>query len=480
MVHAKVKHLAIWLAVGVLWTGLSGCGVSQILQPEQTQNPGGDQNTVVARRGNLELTASGSGTLTVLSRVEMTFDIQGVLEEILVDAGDEVEEGQLLARLEEEPYREQLVDAERNLRELTSKAAVADAGFALAEAKKAVQNIEAELKLLISPYVYKAEQRLEEAKQEQLDAQKEAEDNPSEQAQQRIADAEDAVNRAELSLSLNQETYEEQYIPEYFNYPWRDRWGRWHDYYAPPSEHEIALIRAELADARAQVEEMEIYVATLKGEPIPEGATGARLKALQEARDAVSDARQNLESIQLLAPISGVVLEVNGQVSEKVAAEPILTLAKLDPPTLEVTFDESDWSLVKKGNAVEVMFDALPEMVYHGWVSRVEPMLISQQGEGADVVGAVVTLDTFDNGWADLPLGSAAAVEVTGDKSEDTVLLPIAGLQEEQGNKGIVYFVEDGDVQKREVKLGLRDSLFVEVISGLKVGDTVVIDKVED
>ncbi len=70
------------------------------------------------------------------------------------------------------------------------------------------------------------------------------------------------------------------------------------------------------------------HLAALKGEEIPANATGARLAALQAARDAIAAIQQRLDATRLTAPIDGVVTRVSITVGEYAAqAQPLFSSA---------------------------------------------------------------------------------------------------------------------------------------------------------
>lgn len=292
-----------------------------------------------------------------------------------------------------------------------------------------------------------------------------------------VIEAQEAVDHAELSLALNWETYYEEYVPDFFNFAWRDRFGFWHDYYDPPSELEVSEVWAELAAAEARVEEAEYYLEALTEGSISEEAYGSRITELEKAAESVAEARDNFEAATLTSPTGGMVIEINLVEEESIGTKKVITIARMDPPTLEASLDEGDWSLVKEGNRVEVVFDALPEKIYVGEVSFVDPSL--QASRDTNVVNALVALDVSDTGWAGLPLSSAASIEVIAGETSDAVLLPIDGLRESSGDRGIVLVENSGEFMSREVELGLWDVLYVEVLDGLNAGDVVLIGELE-
>jgi HlyD family secretion protein len=432
------------------------------------------QDKVIVAHGNIRLSAFGSGVLTTATEKTLKFEISGIVKAILVESGDEVAEGQLLVLLDDTTRRETLANAEAVLHELTSDAAVAEARLEIAQAQKAVLTAQSTLMFYLSPYVYKAEIRLRDAEGELQAATSEAALNPSDKTDQKVREAQKTVDDAALSLEMDQDTYQKEYVPDFFNFPWWDRFGFRHDYYDPPSETEIALAWAELAQAEARLDEAQDYLDVLLKGVVPDTATGSNLITLENAKKAVSEASWNLENTKLTSSLDGVVIHNDFQEYEQVGSTEGITIAQLDPPTLEASFDEGDWSLVKAGNPIEVTFDALPEKTFRGQIVFVDPSL--QTHQYTSVVSARVELDTSLTGWTDLPLQSSASIEVIAGEVKDALLVPLEALIEDSGNRGAVLLLENGEYSRIEVELGLRDALYVEVLEGLSEGDVVFVE----
>jgi multidrug efflux pump subunit AcrA (membrane-fusion protein) len=110
--------------------------------------------TAQVQRGDIIITADGSGTLVPASEVDLGFRSGGVVAGVLVAVGDHVEAGQLLARQEDADAQDQVAQAEINLRqaelkldELTQEADPAD----LAAVQASLASAKAELTRLTSP-----------------------------------------------------------------------------------------------------------------------------------------------------------------------------------------------------------------------------------------------------------------------------------------------------------------------------------------
>ncbi|MCK4490116.1 MAG: biotin/lipoyl-binding protein, partial [Anaerolineales bacterium] len=327
----SLKFNKYWTLSILVVVVLASIGIYQLVRPNPELDSGISQTTSTIRRGDIRLSTIGSGTMISAVEIKLAFENRGVVEEILVEVGDEISEGQILVVLDDEDLQKTLDLAEGKLRELTSDVAVSSAALELAEAQKAVLSAESELKFLISPYVYKAEIRLREAELELQNAIQDAALTSSDEAESRVLEAKYAAEEAAMILDLNWQTYEEEYVPDIFNFPWRDRFGFKHNYYDPPSETEVAVVRAELAASEARVEEAESYLAALTGSVIPENASGTQLTALEKAGEAVVDAQEKLEASRLAAPFAGMVMNLDLQVLDKVNTNPILTIVQLEP-----------------------------------------------------------------------------------------------------------------------------------------------------
>ncbi|MCK5794033.1 MAG: efflux RND transporter periplasmic adaptor subunit [Anaerolineales bacterium] len=438
--------------------------------------------SATARKGDITLYAAGAGTLIPAAEVDVSFDIsenvQEELVELLVGVGDKVEVGDVLARLDDSDRQENLTDAQRDLRELTSASAMAGIEKELANTKIDLEDNISNFVGLISPAVYKAESYVEDYTFALAEAQAVADASSSDENDQLLKTAEQNLKWSESNLSVQLEYYKDEYLPENFeDYYWDDNDNKVY-FTAAPTEAEIASVRAEISLAEASIAELEILLAALKNnEDLPEEATGSQVSAIRQARQAVDDALEDLEATNLVAPLSGTVTQLNANVSEMVGNEVVMVISDLTPPTLEAYFDESDWKNIQEGFPVEVIFDALPDAIFEGQVVHVNPGLVSQNN--TTVVYSVVELDTSQTGWNGLPIGSAAGVDVIGGKAENAILVPVEALREISEGEYAVFVMEDGVPRMKLVEVGLQDLIYAEIISGIKQGDVVTTGQVE-
>lgn len=452
------------------------------LPSQEVVNEDSTLQTATARRGDIILYAAGSGELIPSAEVDVSFDIsddvQEELVELLVGVGDEVEEGDVLARLDDSDRQDIFTEAQRDLRELTSPSAIAELEMELAETMIELEDDIANLVGLISPAVYKAEGYVEEYTLALAEAQAAYDADPSDENEELLKSAELSLKWSNSNLQVQWDYYEDEYIPENFeDYYWDENDNKVY-FTDAPTEADIASFRAQISLSEATIVELEVLLEALNSDQeLPEDATGSTASAIRKARQAVEDALEDLEATNLVAPISGMVTEVNVDVSEQVGNEEALVISDLTPPTLDTYFDESDWKNVQEGFPVEVIFDALPDSVYVGEVTHVDPGLVTSGN--TTVVYAVVELDTSLTGWGDLPVGSAAGVDVIGGRAENAILVPVEALRQISEDEYAVFVMEDGEPRMKMVEVGLQDLIYAEIISGLDVGDVVTTGQVE-
>jgi RND family efflux transporter MFP subunit len=208
--------------------------------------------------------------------------------------------------------------------------------------------------------------------------------------------------------------------------------------------------------------------------------SGASAKDLEMAELGVAQARLNLESAQrgledtyLVAPIAGTVTAVEAAAGEPVGSEALITLADLSEPQVQFWVEEADLASVAPGNAVNIVFEALPDYTFPGQILSVDPMLVDIDGTPA--VQSYASLDLASQPIT-LLSGMNAEVEVVAGEALNAVLVPLQALRELGPESYAVFVIQDnGELEMRVVQVGLKDYVNVEIVSGLEPGDVVSI-----
>jgi multidrug resistance efflux pump len=150
-----------------------------------------------------------------------------------------------------------------------------------------------------------------------------------------------------------------------------------------------------LTGARAVVAEAQAAVDRLKRGASEEELDGLHA-AVHSADVALEQARWQLDQVQVLAPFAGTVVEVLVRPGERVLpGAPVITMADLSHLRVQTTdLDELDLARVSVGQTVNLTFDALPDDVLQGQVTRIADRSLTGQGSASFAV--VVELDEQD------------------------------------------------------------------------------------
>jgi len=442
--------------------------------------------TAIAGRGNLILSASGSGTLIPQADATFGFEINGQVSQIYVKIGDQVEVGQVLAELDDTLTLLKYREAQQTLQELYSAASIASVQQEIATAQDAKVAARDWLGYLLSPEVIDAEENLAIAEQKLIEAQTQAETNPSDETNQTLVMRKEAVAYLKDRLSQAQIHYEYVYLPENFGV-YENIGSRRFPKIVPvtyidpytgeevpeidrPSVADIAKARNDYAQAKETIREGETYLDVLNTGVIPEGATGEMLDTLYNAQQALDNAQSSLNATKLIAPISGTVTAFNVNVGEQADTSSVITISQLNQPyVLDAHLDEADWSSAKVGNKVSVTFDLLPDQTFSGTVTAVYPGLVTSFNSG--LVHLIVQLDKSVS--QNLPVGTEASISVIGGEANGVVLVPVNAIHKMDGGYAVTV-IQNGQKVERDVEIGLQNETYVEIESGIDAGEIVV------
>jgi len=470
-----------WITITILVLVFSGgyAYYTYQYQPSQETSNEPEMQTATIRRGDLVIYASGTGTLIPANEASFGFETSGQVVEISVGVGDQVEAGQILARLDNESALNSLSTSQRDYLELTSQTSIASAKQQVAELEDALVSARSTLGWLISPSVVTWRERVSDA---EIALQQANEDGSSD----KIAEAEAALKSAQASLTYAQNAYYEYSVENFAETETVGSRGGTYEVIVKdedgnpvinfPTELQISLAQYDYELAQAQLQEAQWYLSALQGEEIPAGATGSNLAKLESARISLENAQADLEATQLKTPISGTVTSLGFSIGDKVSTTEVITIADLSTPYLEIFLDETDWGKIAVGYPVEIAFDAVEEKIYTGTVTQVDPGLSAQQN--TNYVRALVALDTLQTGL-NLPIGAGAAVDIIGGRAENALLVPVDALRETSPDQYAVFVIENDKPKLRVVEIGIKDLFYAEILSGLEQGDVVSTGLVE-
>lgn len=229
--------------------------------------------------------------------------------------------------------------------------------------------------------------------------------------------------------------------------------------FAEPEESALRSAQAQIATAEAQL--AGLY-------PTDNAIAQAEL-TLEQARQSWQEAQDKVAQATLVAPFDGIVLEIHPVEGESVAANAEI-MRFVDPRALEIEAKviEEDLPLVQIGQVVEIYFDAVPDLLATGHVSRINPLRLAGD---RPLYGVYITLDDVP---AEVVAGMSSDAAIIIARREEVLQLPRSMVRAGADGVGQVEVWQDGQRETREIKVGLRGDVYVEIVEGLAEGEEVV------
>ena len=214
--------------------------------------------------------------------------------------------------------------------------------------------------------------------------------------------------------------------------------------------------------------------------------TDARAKqaSCNAARKTVAVSEANRDAAQaavertfVFAPFDGRVAEINAELGEYVTPSPpgIATLPAIDLLDVSCLYvsapiDEVDAPQIRTGMSACVSLDAFAEKRCSGTVSRIAPYVLEKEKQARTVEVEVKLTDPND--IKDLLPGYSADIEILLAAKQQAIKVPAEAVLE---NNRVLLMQADGLLEEHTFKPGLANWNTVEVLSGLNVGDKVVL-----
>jgi multidrug efflux pump subunit AcrA (membrane-fusion protein) len=228
-----------------------------------------------------------------------------------------------------------------------------------------------------------------------------------------------------------------------------------------------------VADKERAVRAAEIAVAQAR-----QSATSdpALLKAAESGKLQIKQLQDQISARQLYSPISGEVAAINSLPGTPVQiGNPVITL--IDPTRLNLTASEAD--ILASGRsplpklafsqAVEITFSRYQGKTFSGTISKVPTV----PADGTAPTDTIYNF-AFDTQGMSFDPGDQAEIKITLGRKTDTLYLPPAAIRTVRDRSSVTQRVGDQD-KRVDVVIGIVTPDKIEIISGLKEGDVVVV-----
>jgi HlyD family secretion protein len=253
------------------------------------------------------------------------------------------------------------------------------------------------------------------------------------------------------------------------------------------SQEDYDTAETAAIQAAANLENARIHLDELKTQEISLGTKqeDVRLAQTQVESDKVSleIAQQRLKDTKVFAPMDGVVTARNVQKGQIISSgisnvgggTTVLTLSDLSHVYVLAAVDESDIGKVELGQPATITVDAFPNLRFHGKVVR-----IATQGVNtSNVVTFEVKIEVLGRNKHLLKPEMTANVEIIAAEKEKALLIPVEAVFRQRGQTFVEVVKKDGTTERRQIEVGINDGVNEEVLKGLSLGETVMVNKGE-
>ncbi len=238
----------------------------------------------------------------------------------------------------------------------------------------------------------------------------------------------------------------------------------------------------------------------------------AALDQMEQARAALKQARDDLAKTTIYAPLSGTVSVLNKEPGEialgsQFQEDVIMVISNLAGMEALVDVDENDIVAVALADAAEVEVDALPDLVLAGTVTEIASSAKTTAAGTTDQKTEFEVKVGITSPSSSLRPGMTASADIVVEVREDVVAVPVqcvtvrtpgelsgGGRQggpppraaggeggaarfapDRRGYVEVVWVVEDGRAEARQVRTGVQGEDHIEILEGLEEGEQVVV-----
>jgi len=232
------------------------------------------------------------------------------------------------------------------------------------------------------------------------------------------------------------------------------------------------LLLRQDALARAEVEVLDANYRVAHASVV---ALDAQIK---QALAALQTARTNLGFTRIVSPMEGEVVSIAAREGQTLNANQqtptVLRIARLETMTVWTQVTEADVAGLEPEREVQFSVLGEPDRRRSGRIRQILP--------APEIVNGVV----FYNALFDVPnpdgmlkVQMTAQVFFVVDRAADALIVPLGALQPDRSGtphrRRVEVLREDGEVERRTIQTGIRSATAVQVLSGLREGEAVVV-----
>ena len=178
--------------------------------------------------------------------------------------------------------------------------------------------------------------------------------------------------------------------------------------------------------------------------------------------------RLNYDYTEIRATIPGIVSSRDIKIGNTIAVgEPAFKVTDTSRLVAYLTIPQTELSKFSSGHEVAVAVDSAPGVPFSATIARISPTIDVSSG----TFRATAYIDNSEGGLAP---GMFGRFQIAYAQHSGAIVVPASAVVRED-NEAIVYVIEDGAAVRRAVRTGIENGGMLEIVSGLKAEDSVVL-----
>ncbi|MDQ0164060.1 efflux RND transporter periplasmic adaptor subunit [Aeribacillus alveayuensis] len=192
-----------------------------------------------------------------------------------------------------------------------------------------------------------------------------------------------------------------------------------------------------------------------------------------EILNQIESTQEKKNQLVVKSPITGVVKDINED-SSVANQSPFMYIISTDPYIIKGTITEYDVNFLKVGQPVTIRPKAFPNKTYQGQIKSIETVPIEGANNNESVASYIFSA-SIENVPSELQIGFHVSVEIEIEK-EKTLVVPSESVKTVD-DKSYIFIENKGIAKMREVVTGETHSQWIEIVSGVKEGETIITNK---
>lgn len=274
--------------------------------------------------------------------------------------------------------------------------------------------------------------------------------------------------------------------------------------------------KAQLESAKAELAAQKIALQTAQQDyqrklTLYQAEAGSK-EEMEQSKNALKQAQANVETkqfqikqlqinvntvqtelgyTQIRAPLSGTVVSLPveaGQTINFAQTTPLIaTIANLDKMEIRMQIAEGDYTKLKVDMPVRFSTLADPKIKLNGKIQKIDPALISltkgtydNKSENANSAVFYYARMTVDNMERKLSIGMTTQNDIIIHQKNNVIMIPKTTVMSENETSSVFVYTPDKKTEKRQVKTGVSDFNHIEITSGLKAGEKILMEFPDD